>query len=43
MFVKLPPKDLNHDPYPSTPHKHLYLWLWCVKRGKEGVDFNYFN
>ena len=24
--VKLSPRNLNPDPYPSTPHKYLYLW-----------------
>ena len=24
--MKLSPGDLNTDPYPPTPHKHLYLW-----------------
>ena len=23
--VKLSPRNLNPDPYPSTPHKYLYL------------------
>ena len=26
MCMNLLPEDLNPNPYPTTPHKHLYLW-----------------
>ena len=25
MFVKPPPRDMNHNPYSPT-HKNVYLW-----------------
>ena len=35
MCVKLPLGDLNSDPYPSTPYKHLYLLSdYCTKSAR---------
>ena len=35
MCMKLPPKDLNPDPYPPTPHKHN-----SIEHKFSGLEFN---